>query len=153
MSVLVLAEHDNKALKKATLNALAAAQKIGGDIHVLVAGSGAGEAAKAASQAAGVKKVLHADAPHLADFLAENVSSLILSVAKNYSHILAPSTSNGKNIGSPPKISCPCSQSMRLPSCSELPATRGRRSMVSVGPRSRISRQLASVSGKRMCSA
>jgi len=98
VSVLVLAEHDNKALKKATLNALAAAQKIGGDIHVLVAGSGAGEAAKAASQAAGVKKVLHADAPHLADFLAENVSSLILSVAKNYSHILAPSTSNGKNI-------------------------------------------------------
>src|SRR5205085_6080936 len=58
VSVLVLAEHDNKTLKKATLNALAAAQKIGGDIHVLVAGSGAAEAAKAAAQAAGVKKVL-----------------------------------------------------------------------------------------------
>src|SRR3954471_17540144 len=98
MAVLVLAEHDNKTLKKATLNALAAAQKIGGDIHVLVAGSGAAEAAKAASQAAGVNKVLLADAPHLADFLAENFSSLVVSIGKNYSHILAPSTSNGKNI-------------------------------------------------------
>jgi electron transfer flavoprotein alpha subunit len=98
MSVLVLAEHDNKTLKKATLNALAAAQKIGGDIHVLVAGHQAGEAAKAASQAAGVKKVLLADAPHLGDFLAENISSLVVSIGKNYSHILAPSTSNGKNI-------------------------------------------------------
>jgi electron transfer flavoprotein alpha subunit len=98
MAVLVLAEHDNKSIKKATLNALAAAQKIGGDIHVLVAGQGAGEAAKAASQAAGVKKVLHADAPHLADFLAENVAALIVQIGKNYSHILAPSTSNGKNI-------------------------------------------------------
>jgi electron transfer flavoprotein alpha subunit len=98
MAILVLAEHDNKSIKKATLNALAAAQKIGGDIHVLVAGQGAGEAAKAASQAAGVKKVLHADAPQLADFLAENVAALIVQIAKNYSHILAPSTSNGKNI-------------------------------------------------------
>ena len=98
MSVLVLAEHDNKAVKKATLNAVAAAQKIGGDVHVLVAGHQAGEAAKAASQVAGVKKVLHADASHLADFLAENVSSLVVSIGKNYSHILAPSTSNGKNV-------------------------------------------------------
>jgi electron transfer flavoprotein alpha subunit len=98
MAILVLAEHDHKSIKKATLNALAAAQKIGGDIHVLVAGQGAGEAAKAASQAAGVKKVLHADAPHLADFLAENVAALIVQIGKNYSHILAPSTSNGKNI-------------------------------------------------------
>jgi electron transfer flavoprotein alpha subunit len=98
MSVLVLAEHDGKSVKKATLNAVAAAQKIGGDIHVLVAGQGAAEAAKAASQVAGVKKVLHADAPHLAAFLAENVANLILRIAKNYSHVLAPSTSNGKNI-------------------------------------------------------
>jgi electron transfer flavoprotein alpha subunit len=98
MTLLVLAEHDHKSLKKATLNAIAAAQKIGGDVEVLVAGHQAGEAAKAAAQIAGVKKVLHADAPHLADFLAENVSSLIVSIAKSYSHILAPSTSNGKNI-------------------------------------------------------
>ena len=98
MAILVLAEHDNKSLKKATLNAIAAAQKIGGDIDVLVAGHQAGEAAKQAAQAAGVKKVLHADAPHLGDFLAENVAALVLGIAKNYSHVVAPSTSNGKNI-------------------------------------------------------
>jgi electron transfer flavoprotein alpha subunit len=98
MAILVVAEHDHKSIRKATLNALAAAQKIGGDIDVLVAGHGAGEAAKAAAQIPGVRKVLHADAPHLADFLAENVSGLILGIAKSYGHILAPSTSNGKNI-------------------------------------------------------
>jgi electron transfer flavoprotein alpha subunit len=98
MAVLVLAEHDNKSIRKATLNAMAAAQKIGGDIHVLVAGQGAAEAAKAAGQIAGVKKVLHADSPSLGEFLAENVTSLVLSIAKSYSHIVAPSTSNGKNI-------------------------------------------------------
>src|SRR4051812_17091649 len=98
MAILVLAEHDNKALKKATLNAVAAAQKIGADIDVLVAGHQAGEAAKAASGISGIRKVLHADAPQLADFLAENIASLVLSISKNYSHILAPSTSNGKNV-------------------------------------------------------
>ena len=98
MSILVVAEHDNKTVRKATLNAVAAAQKLGGDIHVLVAGQGSGEAARAASQIAGVKKVLHAEAPHLGEFLAENVSSVVVSLAKNYSHILAPSTSNGKNV-------------------------------------------------------
>jgi electron transfer flavoprotein alpha subunit len=96
--ILVVAEHDHKSVRKATLNALAAAQKIGGDIDVLVAGHGAGEAAKAAAQIPGVRKVLHADAPHLADFLAENIAAAVISVSKNYSHILAPSTSNGKNI-------------------------------------------------------
>src|SRR3954463_14778512 len=98
MTVLVVAEHDNKSIRKSTLNAIAAAQKVGGDLHVLVAGHQAGDAAKAASQIAGVKKVLHADAAHLADFLAENVSSLIVSICKSYSHVLAPATSNGKNI-------------------------------------------------------
>ena len=98
MAVLVVAEHDNKSLKKATLNTIAAAQKLGPDIHVLVAGHNAGDAAKAASQAAGVKKVLHADAPQLADFLAENVAALLVGLAKNYSHLLAPATSNGKNV-------------------------------------------------------
>ena len=97
MPVLVLAEHDNKTVKKATANAVTAAQKLG-EVHVLVAGHQAGDAAKAAGQIAGVKKVLHADAPHLADFLAENVSALVVSLAKNYSHVLAPSTSNGKNV-------------------------------------------------------
>jgi electron transfer flavoprotein alpha subunit len=98
MAILVLAEHDNKSIRKATLNAMAAAQKIGGDIHVLVAGQGAAEAAKAAGQIAGAKKVLHADSASLGESLAENVASLVLSIAKSYSHILAPSTSNGKNI-------------------------------------------------------
>ena len=78
MAVLVLAEHDNKSVKKATLNTVAAAQKLGSEIHVLVAGHQAGEVAKAASQIAGVKKVLHADAPHLGEFLAENVAALIV---------------------------------------------------------------------------
>jgi electron transfer flavoprotein alpha subunit len=98
MAILVLAEHDNKAIRKATLNAVAAAQKLGADIHVLVAGHQAGDAAKAAAQIPKVAKVLHADAPHLADFLAENVASLITGIVKGYSHILAPATSNGKNV-------------------------------------------------------
>ena len=98
MAILVIAEHDNKSIRKATLNAVAAAQKIGGDIEVLVAGNQSSEAAKAASGISGVKKVLHADAAHLGDFLAENVAAAVLSIAKNYSHILAPSTSNGKNV-------------------------------------------------------
>jgi len=98
MAVLVLAEHDNKTVKKATLNAVAAAQKLGAEIHLLVAGHNAADAAKAGAQVAGIKKVLHADAPQLADFLAENVSSVLISIAKNYTHLLAPSTSNGKNV-------------------------------------------------------
>ena len=98
MPILVLAEHDNKKVKKATLNTVAAAQKLGADVHVLVAGHQAGEAAKEASRVAGVKKVLHADAPHLGEFLAENVAALVVSLAKSYSHILAPATSTGKDV-------------------------------------------------------
>jgi len=98
MSVLVLAEHDQQSVKKATLNTVAAAQKIGGDIHVLVAGHNAGAAAKAAAQIAGVAKVLHADAPHLGEFLAENVAALVVSLAKGYTHVLAPATSTGKDV-------------------------------------------------------
>ena len=98
MAVLVLADHDGKHIRKATLNTVAAAQKIGGDIHVLVAGNGCGDAAKAAAAVAGVAKVLHADGAQLGDELAENVAALLVSLAKNYSHILAPATSSGKNI-------------------------------------------------------
>ena len=98
MAILVLAEHDNKSIKKATLNTVAAAQKLGGDIHVLVAGHNAAAAAGEAARVAGVKKVLHADAPHLGEFLAENVAALIVSLGKNYSHILAPATSTGKDV-------------------------------------------------------
>ena len=98
MAVLVLAEHDNKSVKKATLNTVAAAQKLGSEVHVLVAGHQAGEAAKAAASVSGVSKVLLADAPQLGEFLAENVAALIVNLSKNYSHILAPATSNGKNV-------------------------------------------------------
>jgi len=98
MAILVIAEHDHGTLKGATLNTVAAAQKIGGEIHVLVAGHNAGGAAKAAAQIAGVTKVLSADGAQLAEFLAENVSALVVSLAKNYSHILAPATSNGKDV-------------------------------------------------------
>ena len=98
MAVLVVAEHDNNKVKKATLSTVAAAHKLGADIHVLVAGHNAAAAAKEASQAAGVKKVLHADAPHLGEFLAENLAALVVSLAKGYSHILAPATSTGKDV-------------------------------------------------------
>ncbi len=98
MAVLVVAEHDNASLRKATLHAVAAAQKIGGELHILVAGHNAQPAAQAAAQVAGATKVLHADAPQLAEFLAENVAALVVALAKGYSHVLAPSTSNGKNV-------------------------------------------------------
>ncbi|VBB14052.1 electron transfer flavoprotein subunit alpha/FixB family protein [Burkholderia stabilis] len=98
MTILVIAEHDNASIKAATLNAVAAAQKIGGEVHVLVAGHNAQAAADAAAKIAGVAKVLLADAPQLADGLAENVEATAMTVAKNYSHILAPATASGKNI-------------------------------------------------------
>jgi electron transfer flavoprotein alpha subunit len=98
MTTLVIAEHDNTALKGATLNTLAAAQKIGGDIHVLVAGQGAQAAANAAAQVSGVAKVLHADAPQLATQTAENVAALVVSLSGAYSHILLPATGFGKNV-------------------------------------------------------
>ena len=95
---LVIAEHDNQSIKAATLNTVAAAQKIGGDVHVLVAGHNAQAAADAAAKIAGVAKVLLADAPQLEQGLAENVEATVLSIAKNYSHILAPATAAGKNV-------------------------------------------------------
>jgi electron transfer flavoprotein alpha subunit len=98
MAVLVLAEHDNRSVRKATLNAVAAAQEIGGELHVLVAGHQAGEAARAASQIAGIAKVLHADAAQLGEFLAENVAAVVVEIARGYSHVLAAATSNGKNV-------------------------------------------------------
>jgi electron transfer flavoprotein alpha subunit len=98
MTALVIAEHDNATLKGATLNAVTAAVKCGGDVHVLVAGANCGAAAQAAAQVAGVAKVLVADAPHLADALAENVAAQVVAIAGGYSHILAAATANGKNI-------------------------------------------------------
>lgn len=98
MSILVIAEHDNKTLNGVTLNVVAAAQKIGGDITVLVAGSGAQAVADAAAKVAGVSKVLLADDAAYANQLAENVAKLVAELGKGYSHILAASTTTGKNI-------------------------------------------------------
>jgi electron transfer flavoprotein alpha subunit len=98
MAALVIAEHDNATIKDATLNTVTAAAQCGGDVHVLVAGSGAGEAAKVAAQIAGVGKVIHADGEQFAYGLAENVAAQVLAVASSYSHILFPATANGKNV-------------------------------------------------------
>ncbi|MFC5696309.1 electron transfer flavoprotein subunit alpha/FixB family protein [Pseudomonas sp. GCM10022186] len=97
MAVLVIAEHTNAALAAATLNTVTAAQKIGGDIHVLVAGQGVGAAAEAAAKIAGVSKVLVADNAAYAHQLPENVAPLIAELGKGYSHVLAAATTNGKN--------------------------------------------------------
>ena len=98
MTILVIAEHTNAALAAATLNTVAAAQAIGGDIHVLVAGAACGAAAEAAAKVAGVAKVLVADNAAYAHQLPENVAPLVAELGKGYSHILAAATSNGKNI-------------------------------------------------------
>ncbi len=98
MSILVVAEHDNSALKPATLNAVAAAVAIGGDIDVLVAGSDAGSAAAEAAKVAGVSKVLHAEGAEYANALAENLAPLVVSLAGGYSHVLAAATTSGKNV-------------------------------------------------------
>jgi electron transfer flavoprotein alpha subunit len=98
MTSLVIAEHDNAHIKGATLNTVTAAAACGGDVHVLVAGANAGEAAKAASQIAGVAKVIHADGAQFAHGLAENVAAQVLAIASNYSHILFPATASGKNV-------------------------------------------------------
>jgi electron transfer flavoprotein alpha subunit len=98
MVALVIAEHDNASLKAVTLNTVTAAAQCGGDVHILVAGSGCGAVAEAAAKVAGVSKVLVADAPQFADGLAENVAEQILAVAPAYSHILAPASAFGKNV-------------------------------------------------------
>ena len=98
MTVLVIAEHDNQALKGATLNAVTAAQKIGGDIHVAVVGSGVGAVAQAAAGIAGVSKVLSFDDAALTEQTSEAVAAQILSVASQYSHIVAPATSMAKSV-------------------------------------------------------
>jgi len=100
MTTLIIADHDHASLQAATLHAVTAAQKIGGDIHVLVAGSGAQAAAQAAKAIPGVAKVLHADAPHLAGLTAENVAATVVPIVKSggYTHVLAPATGFGKNV-------------------------------------------------------
>jgi electron transfer flavoprotein alpha subunit len=97
MTILVIAEHDNAALKPATLNTLGAAKQIGGDVHVLVAGQGCQAVAQAAAAVPGVGKVLLADAAQYKDQLAENLAALVVGLAKDYGHVLAPATTFGKN--------------------------------------------------------
>ncbi|MGE5203262.1 MAG: electron transfer flavoprotein subunit alpha/FixB family protein [Acidobacteriota bacterium] len=97
MALLVLAEHDAAGLKPATLNAVAAAEAIGGEIHVLVAGSNCRSAAEAAAKIGGVTKVLLADDASLAHPVAEDLAPLVVKLAAGYSHLLAPATTFGKN--------------------------------------------------------
>ncbi|MDR1229726.1 MAG: FAD-binding protein [Azoarcus sp.] len=98
MAILVIAEHDNAVLKAATLNTVTAAARLGGDIHVLVAGAGAGAVSQAAARLAGVAKVLAADAPHYETQTPENIAVLVKTLASGYSHVLAPASSAGKNL-------------------------------------------------------
>ncbi len=98
MVALVLAEHDNQTLNPATAAAVTAAAQMGGEVHILVAGSGCAEVAKQAAALAGVSKVLLADAPHYAHGLAENLAPLIAEGAEGYSHIVAAATSFGKDV-------------------------------------------------------
>jgi electron transfer flavoprotein alpha subunit len=99
MAILVIAEHDNSTVAAATLPVITAAAKIGGDIHVLVAGSGSADAAADAAKISGITKVLHADDPAYSHATAENVAALIAQAGKEgYSHILAPASFFGKNV-------------------------------------------------------
>ena len=98
MGVLVLAEHDNKTLKSATLHAVTAAKKIDPDVTLLVAGHGARAVAEAASKVAGVSKVLLAEAPSLEHALAEPLAALLVQLAPKYTHLLAPAMTTGKNV-------------------------------------------------------
>ncbi|WP_024302705.1 electron transfer flavoprotein subunit alpha/FixB family protein [Pseudogulbenkiania sp. MAI-1] len=98
MTALIIAEHDNGALKSATASTIAAARRLGVDIHVLVAGSACSAAALQAARLQGVAKVLMADAPHYEGGLAENLAALVISLAPAYSHLLAPASTFGKNV-------------------------------------------------------
>ena len=98
MSILVVADHDNAELFPATLNTIAAAIEIGGDVTVLVAGSGSAAVADEAAKVAGVSKVLHADAAELGNGLAENIAPTVVAAAAGMTHILAPATTYGKNL-------------------------------------------------------
>ena len=98
MSVLVIAEHDHASIKPVTLNVVTAACKIDADVHVLVAGTDCSGAAEAASKIHGITKVIKCDAPELSHRLAENMAPIIVDLAAGYSHILAPSSTFGKNV-------------------------------------------------------
>ena len=98
MSVLLIAEHNNKEIRPFTLNAITAASQIDSDLHVLVAGNSCTDVAKAVSEIPLVKKVLHVDAPHYENFLPENFAPLIVKISENYSHIICSANTFGKNL-------------------------------------------------------
>ncbi|CAE6745844.1 electron transfer flavoprotein subunit alpha/FixB family protein [Paraburkholderia nemoris] len=98
MPILVIAEHDNQTLKTATLNAVTAAARLGDDIHVLVAGSQSAAVAEQAARIAGVTRVRSADAAHYGHALAENLAALVVKIAPDYSHVIAPATTTAKNV-------------------------------------------------------
>ncbi|CAE6757755.1 Electron transfer flavoprotein subunit alpha [Paraburkholderia nemoris] len=98
MPILVIAEHDNQTLKTATLNAVTAAARLGDDIHVLVAGSQSAAVAEQAARIAGVTRVRSADATHYGHALAENLAALVVKIAPDYSHVIAPATTTAKNV-------------------------------------------------------
>jgi electron transfer flavoprotein alpha subunit len=98
MSILVISDHNNSELGASTLNTISAAAQIGGDVDVLVAGSGAAEVAAAAAKVAGVAKVLHADAEHYKDGVSVEVSNLIVSLADGYDYVLASASTSGKDL-------------------------------------------------------
>ena len=98
MSVLLVAEHNNKELRSFTLNAVTAASKIDSELHVLVAGKDCSDVAKKVSEISIVKKVLHVEAEHYANYLAENFAPLVVKVSKNYSHIISSANTFGKNL-------------------------------------------------------
>ena len=98
MSVLVIAEHNNTVLKDSTLSTITAARQLSAEIDILIIGYECEDAVESASLINGINKVLHADAIHYANFLAEEITPLILSIADAYSHLLVPATTFGKNL-------------------------------------------------------
>jgi electron transfer flavoprotein alpha subunit len=98
MSVLLIAEHNNKELKSFTLNAVTAASQIDSDVHALVIGNNCGDVAKAASELPLVKKVISVEAAHYENFLAENFAPVVIKLADNYSHIVCSANTFGKNL-------------------------------------------------------
>ncbi len=98
MSVLLIAEHNNKDLKPFTLNAISAASQINDQVHVLVLGSNSGNVAKSISQVPNVKKIIHINNPLYENYLAENYTSVITKISKDYTHIICSANTFGKNL-------------------------------------------------------
>ena len=98
MSVLLIAEHNNKELKPFTLNASTAASQIDNDVHAVIIGHNCDEAAKALSELPLIKKVIQVEAAHYENFVAENFAPVIVKLAENYSHIISSANTFGKNL-------------------------------------------------------